>query len=74
VRMAESSAKGKLRTMERTDVQSNHRLTALEEAFQSYFGTKVKIRLKSGGKGKFEVHFYSEDDLNRLCEILGIEI
>jgi len=74
VRLAESSAKGTVSVRERGAMQSDPRLTALEEALQSYFGTMVRIRMKSGGKGKLEVNFYSTEDLNRLCEILGIEI
>jgi len=74
VRMAESAAGGELTTSRRAAEQTNPRLASLEEAFQAYFGTKVRIRLKNAGKGTLEVHFYSEDDLNRLCEVLGIEL
>ena len=50
------------------------RIAALEDAFQSILGTMVRIRTVGSGKGRLEIHFYSDDDLNRLCELLGVEI
>lgn len=45
---------------------------AKESQLREYFGTNVQIR-KSKSKGKIEIEFYSEDDLERILEILKIE-
>jgi ParB family chromosome partitioning protein len=44
-------------------------LSDLAEELSRYFGTKVVIR-KFGQRGKLEIEFYSNDDLNRLIELL----
>lgn len=44
-------------------------LSDLAEDLSRYFGTKVVIR-KFGQRGKLEIEFYSNDDLNRLIELL----
>src|SRR5262249_320424 len=36
-------------------------------ALEQVIGTKVSIQ-ETGGKGKFEIHFYSFDEMNRLYE------
>ena len=38
---------------------------------REYFGTQVLI--KGENRGKIEIEFYSEDDLQRILEILNIE-
>lgn len=45
---------------------------AKETQLREYFGTNVQIR-KSKNKGKIEIEFYSEDDLERILEILRLE-
>lgn len=45
---------------------------ATETQLREYFGTNVQIR-KSKNKGKIEIEFYSEDDLERILEILQLE-
>lgn len=45
---------------------------AKETQLREYFGTNVQIR-KSKNKGKIEIEFYSEDDLERILEILQLE-
>ena len=37
----------------------------------SHFGTKVKIQKNNRGKGKIQIEFYSNDDLQRILEILN---
>ena len=44
-----------------------------ESQLREYFGTGVQIK-KSKNKGKIEIEFYSEDDLERILEILKVEI
>ena len=43
--------------------------TAVEEDLTRQIGTKVKVKGKD--KGKLELYFYSQDDLNRLLELLN---
>ena len=45
---------------------------AKETQLREYFGTNVQIK-KSKNKGKIEIEFYSEDDLERILEILHLE-
>ncbi|KGR75446.1 ParB/RepB/Spo0J family partition protein [Ureibacillus sinduriensis] len=45
---------------------------ATETQLREYFGTNVQIK-KSKNKGKIEIEFYSEDDLERILEILQLE-
>ena len=41
----------------------------LTDKLSSYFGTKVRIK-RSGQKGKVEIEFYNNDDLDRLMSLL----
>lgn len=45
---------------------------ATESQLREYFGTLVQIK-KVKNKGKIEIEFYSEDDLQRILEMLNIE-
>ncbi len=47
-------------------------VTAKESQLRDYFGTNVQIQ-KTNNKGKIEIEFYSEDDLERILEILNIQ-
>ncbi len=40
----------------------------VENRLQDLFGTKVNIEYKKGS-GKFQIYFYSDDDLNRILEL-----
>ena len=44
-------------------------LTHVAESLSRRFGTKVQIK-RRGKKGKLEIEFYSNDDLDRLLELL----
>lgn len=48
-------------------------LTALNQALGSYFGTKARVEYR-GGRGAITVHFYSDEDLERILDLLGIRI
>ena len=43
---------------------------SLEESIKNIFGSKVTIRPKSKKKGKIEIEYYSEDDLERIIQLL----
>ena len=41
-----------------------------KRAFNSYFGNKVDIKVASNGKGKITIPFQSEEDFNRIIELI----
>lgn len=47
-------------------------LIAIEERLRSRFGTSVKIK-KGSKRGKIEIDFYSQEDLQRIVDILNAE-
>ena len=42
----------------------------LEEKMKGVFGTKVSIASKGKGKGKIEIEYYSDDELERLFDMM----
>jgi ParB family chromosome partitioning protein len=46
-------------------------VAALESRLQERLGTKVRLRYRQG-KGTLEVRFFSDDDLDRLLQLLGV--
>ncbi len=50
---------------------SDPHLTDLEDRLREKFGTKVQLRY-AGGKGMVEISFYSDMELERLLQILGV--
>lgn len=42
----------------------------LEEKMKAIMGTKVSIHRKKNGTGKIEIEYYSEDDLDRVIDLL----
>jgi len=44
----------------------------IAEKLSRHYGTKVQIK-RRGNKGKVEIEFYNDDDLNRLLELLNAE-
>jgi ParB family chromosome partitioning protein len=49
-------------------------LRNLQMVLSSHFGTKVEIHQKSGQKGDIKIPYMSVDDLNRILEILEIQL
>lgn len=49
--------------------EEEFQLGYLEEALRKFLGTKVRIP-KRGRRGKIEIEFYSEEDLERIVEII----
>jgi ParB family transcriptional regulator, chromosome partitioning protein len=45
-------------------------LAMLSDRLSQRFGTKVQIK-RRGKRGRLEIEFYSDDDLNRLLELFG---
>lgn len=50
----------------------DQQLIALEEHMQRVLGTKVNI-CQGKKKGKIEIEYYSQEDLNRILEFFGVE-
>lgn len=57
---------------ETTKPKKNIFVEAKESQLREYFGTNVQIK-KNKNKGKIEIEFYSEEDLERILEILKLE-
>lgn len=44
----------------------------IKQRLENHFGTKVALNCKNNNKGKIEIEYYSEEDLQRIIEILEI--
>lgn len=44
----------------------------LEERLKNIIGTKVTINRKQKGRGKIEIEYYSDDDLERIMELFNV--
>ena len=53
-----------------TDAEAH--LADLAERLTQRFGTKVQLRYRAG-KGAVEIQFFSDEELNRILEMLGVE-
>lgn len=45
----------------------------VEENMKGYLGTKVKIVTKSKEKGKIIIEYFSNDDLDRIIDVIGMD-
>lgn len=50
--------------------RGNLQVRDYQEKLQSQFSTQVQIRHKSDGEGTIEISYYSEEDLERLVELM----
>lgn len=48
-------------------------VAAVEQRLQERLGTKVDLRYRQG-KGAVQIHFYTDEDLERVLEILGVRL
>lgn len=53
-------------------INNNPYYKDITERLQNYFGTKVNISNKNN-KGKIEIEYYSNEDLQRILEIIDLE-
>jgi ParB family chromosome partitioning protein len=51
---------------------SNIHLDNIEKAISRKFSTKVTIKKNIIGSGRIELHFYSQEQLMRLLDVLGV--
>jgi ParB family chromosome partitioning protein len=63
-RLLKDQMSSKQRKLKNQDVE----LSALEERLRQLLGTKVKVKTGRRG-GKIEIHYFSQDELNRLLEL-----
>ena len=59
----------KVRKKKETDSTQDAIYQSLEEKIKGIVGTKVSIRRGSKQKGKIEIEYYSQDELERLVEL-----
>ncbi|WP_462264451.1 ParB/RepB/Spo0J family partition protein [Mucilaginibacter sp.] len=50
--------------------QVSHHIRKIQDDLASKFSTQVKLKVNNEGKGSIEIPFLSEDDLNRILEML----
>lgn len=71
VREAEKKAKNK--SAKRKEDRKNADMVEIEESLQLLLGTRVKINA-SRKVGKIEISYYSDDDLERIIDIIGAKL
>jgi ParB family chromosome partitioning protein len=49
---------------------TEHALSTIEDRLRQVLGTKVKVNIHDDGRGDIVIEFYSNDDLNRIYDIL----
>jgi ParB family transcriptional regulator, chromosome partitioning protein len=64
---------GAKKTSNGTLVVVDTHVASLEEKLQQVFGTKVGLKYK-GGKGSIDIKFFSDDDLERILKIAGVQM
>ena len=73
VRAAEAFAKGKSTKKSKPtrskSLGTNHQIRIVENELISVLGTKVRLHYSKKG-GKIEIHFFSDDDLDRVLDLL----
>ncbi len=71
VRQAEelSKEKKKIKKSKKISIEKDHYIQSLSDELKRSLGTKVDIK-RSGKKGSIVIHFFSDEELDRLLEIL----
>ena len=68
------SAEGKIKKVEKKDIftpQEEIVYKQYEEKMKVLMGTKVSINYKTRDKGKIEIEYYSQDELERIMEMMN---
>ncbi|MDP4146751.1 MAG: ParB/RepB/Spo0J family partition protein [Bacillota bacterium] len=69
--MVKELGKEKSKREKDTQQQENIYMTDIKERLENFFGTKVLLKNKSN-KGKIEIEYYSDNDLQRILDILKL--
>ena len=73
------SARGVLKQLEETNKPETEKqaekdlsvfYSELETRLKDILGAKISIKAKNNGKGKIEIDYYSQDELDRITEML----
>ena len=64
------SLKNPKKVKEKKVVENSFVYTNLEEKMKEVIGTKVSISLKGKGKGKIEIEYYSDEELERVFDMI----
>ena len=51
-------------------IHTNFYIATLRENLKQILGNKVTIKNKKNNKGKIEIEYYSQDDLERIIDLL----
>ena len=70
-RLVKKIVEGKAKEEKSTVSELNPYYKEIKTQLQNYFGTKVNISNRNN-KGKIEIEYYSEDDLQRILDIINI--
>ena len=54
-------------------LNADSHVAAIEQRLHERLGTKVDLRYRQG-KGALQIHFYNDDDLERVLDILGVKL
>ncbi len=67
-----SKRNGKSATIaESAEVETSSDIRAIESSFQHVLGTQVRVRLKADRTGEIAIQFYSQEEFERLQELLS---
>lgn len=70
VKKIQNEKKEPVDTPKKIDPQLETVYRGLEEQMKSIFGTKVNISPKDNQKGKLEIEYYSQDELDRIIDLI----
>ena len=77
VRQVESLIRAMAETRKKSTkepVKQDYYMNHIKDRLEGYFGTKVSLANGKRNKGKIEIEYYSAEDLNRILELLNIEM
>ena len=70
VKKIQNEKKETVDTPKKIDPQLETVYRGLEEQMKSILGTKVYINPKDDKKGKLEIEYYSQDELDRIIDLI----
>jgi ParB family chromosome partitioning protein len=53
-----------------TEIKQDPNVKAAIQNLESALGTKVEIKEGARGKGRIEIHYYSQDELDRIYDLI----
>lgn len=71
VREAETLSSTKRAARAVTPMIKDPNVEAQERSLESLFGTKVRIESKQNGKGKIAIHYFSNEELYHVLDLMG---